>query len=107
MECIRAAARDEVGLHPGHAETLVHVELVGLDRHLLDRFQPDLNPWLGIAAKLHTAGTADDTVHVVSLGDRRQAIPRAVVTRHDSRQRRDVASVYRQTLDEFQIDYSA
>src|SRR5262249_36632093 len=71
MKLVGPATRGEIGLHRGHAEALVHVELVGLDRHLLDVLQPDLNSRGRVAAKFHATRAAHDSVDIVSLGDRR------------------------------------
>ena len=70
MKHVGPPARHEIGLHRGHTKALVHVELIGLHRHLLDILQPHLDPRRRVAAKLHPARTADHAIDIVSLRDR-------------------------------------
>src|SRR5262249_25939408 len=79
VERVAATARYKVDLHARLPETLIHVELLSLDRHLLDAFQPWSHGRLGVPSEFHAAGTADDAVNIVSLINRRKSVPRATV----------------------------
>src|SRR6185437_15763334 len=74
MELVAASAGDEVELRGGLAETGVEIELVGLNRHLLDVFKAGRNSRLSVAAELHAGGAAGHAVNVVALVGQGKAV---------------------------------
>ena len=67
MKRFGTAPGDEIDLHVRLSETLVQIELVGLNGHLLNVFDTRLPKGRRVAAILESAGVADDSVNVIAL----------------------------------------
>ena len=84
MKRFGTAPGDEIDLHVRLSETLVQIELVGLNRHLLNVFDTRLPKGRRVAAILESAGVADDSVNVIALRGGPHAVECARIPRNQS-----------------------
>ena len=99
MKPAGTATGHEIHLHVRRPVPLVQIKLVGLNRHLFNVFNPSLHSRRSartVAAKLHTAGTADHAIDVASLSDRWKAIPSTAAVIEIARVSRSQCTEYRQ-----------
>jgi hypothetical protein len=81
VKLVATAPRYEINLHRRLPESLVQIQLVGLNGHFGDVFQAWRYRRLRVTAEFHTRGTTDHSVDVVALVDGRQSVPGTVVAR--------------------------